>query len=566
MQISGITGMDCDDECVGQINKVQEMREIMELNQIVGNRYHVVREIGRGGMGIVYFAHDTKLNRPVAIKMIGVKCSAFSQGLERFCFEARVTAKLQHPHIVQIYEAIDTNPVPLYVMEYVEGTRLDKYAKQREVRETASIMVPILKAVGYAHTKGVLHRDIKPSNILITDSGEPKIMDFGLAKLLGEEESAKLEDTSQGAIMGSPSYMSPEQARGDMEKVDTRSDIYSLGATLYTILTGTPPFKGRNFIDVIDQVLNKEPVPPSTLRPGLSTDLDGICLKAIDKNPDKRYQTAYEMLEDVRNYLNGRPVKARHYTFKEKTIRSIRLKKELFILATALVWLMFTGIALTLKTHHNISRSVVSEELRNKVKGLAATVAFVIDGDVVESIKSQSDLARPEVKKIIALLKGVKNRNDEVEYVWIMRPSQKKPGYAEFVIEHDYFDAPDELDVNNNFVLEPEEELSKVGDIFEETPKFPELLKGFEQPAADRDLSVTDRWDINLSGYAPVVNYTGKSVGIVGIDIRSSEVGKSFHKIKQSILLSLVFLFLFAILLNVLIFLWLIGRWEAKAN
>lgn len=552
------------DNMIVEINKVKEPRDIIKLNQILGDRYRVVREIGRGGMGVVYFAQDEKLNRPVAIKMIGSKADVTLEKLERFSFEARVTAHLQHPHIVQVYEAIDTKEFPLYVMEYVEGMRLDNYTNGKDARESISLMVPICKAVGYAHRKGILHRDLKPSNILITSSGEPKIMDFGLAKSLNERAfpQQNFEETTAGIIIGSPSFMSPEQARGDWEKIDTRTDIYSLGTSIYAMLTGKPPFMGKSPIDVIDKVINEEPVAPSKLRSSIPKDIDSICLKAMEKDPDKRYQTTYEMLDDIRNYLNGRPVKAKHYSFKEKTLRSLKLHKEVFILATVLVWLAFTGIAFTLKNHHSTSYNVITNELKDNIKGLAAITGFVINGDVVDSVRSQSDLNRPEVKKVVRFLKGVKEKNEGVQYVWIIRRSQSKPGYAEYVLEHNYYDTIDELDINYNGLLEPEEELSEIGEIYEETHKLHKLLKGLEQPTADRNLSIIDKRDISLSGYAPIVNSKGESVAVVGIDIRSDVVGESFNKIRQNLILSLIFLFLFSILLNALIFFWLIGRWE----
>lgn len=296
--------------------------------------YKLISLIGRGGMGVVYRAIDTRLDRTVAIK-VSSSLGMSDQSLDRFMSEARITARLAHPSIVPILDVGHHNDVTYTVTPYIEGVSLSALSKQHtpmSIREVARIMAEIADAVHYAHEQGVLHRDIKPSNILIGEQGRPVLMDFGLAKSRSDEASL----TSEREFIGTPAYASPEQAAGDLV-LDPRSDIYSLGATLYSALTGRAPIQSRSTYETIEKLRseNYQPPRPHSLRPEISRDLEAICLKALQRRPERRYQTAKEMADDLRRYLQGVPVACRRLNVVERSWRWARRH-----------WLLFAAIAL----------------------------------------------------------------------------------------------------------------------------------------------------------------------------------------------------------------------------
>ncbi len=276
--------------------------------QIFGD-YELLQEIARGGMGLVYKARQLSLNRVVALKMMlpGLLASA-TEG-HRFRAEAEAAANLQHPNIVAIHEVGEFEGRLYFSMDYVEGQSLA--AQVREHPLSAEIAARHVKtaaeAIHYAHRQGFLHRDLKPSNILIDNSNQPRVTDFGLAKRM--ESDSRL--TITGAVLGTPSYMSPEQAAGKNDQLGTASDVYSLGAILYELLTGRPPFQAASPLDTILLVLNSEPVAPRLLSPRLDRDLETICLKCLEKEKRRRYQSAQELADDLDRYLKRKPIVAR---------------------------------------------------------------------------------------------------------------------------------------------------------------------------------------------------------------------------------------------------------------
>ncbi|MBW3539141.1 MAG: serine/threonine-protein kinase, partial [Planctomycetes bacterium] len=271
--------------------------------------YDLLSEIARGGMGVVYKARQRKLNRLVALKMILAGRFAGEEDVRRFYLEAEAAAQLDHPHIVPIYEVGRHEGQHFFSMAFIDGQSLaDRVGDQPLApREAARLIIPIASAVEYAHRRGVIHRDLKPANILLDDDGQPKITDFGLAKIAGEESGL----TMSGQIVGTPSYMPPEQASGDMTRVTAISDVYSLGALLYYLLCGRPPFRAATVVDTLKQVLEREPVSPRQLNHAVDTDLETICLKCLAKEPSRRYQSAAELVEDLNRFLAGVPVLAR---------------------------------------------------------------------------------------------------------------------------------------------------------------------------------------------------------------------------------------------------------------
>ena len=281
--------------------------------------YEVQGVLGRGGMGIVYKAWHLRLNRPVALKMLLAGPYARPLELERFLREAEAVAGLRHPNVVQVYDVGDAGGRPYFTMELVEGGSLARKlaAAPLPAGQAAAQVATLAGAVHCAHQSGVIHRDLKPGNVLLTADGVPKVTDFGLARRL--EGGAGL--TLSGAPMGTPSYMAPEQARGEKDAIGPATDVYALGAILYECLTGRPPFQGESSSATIHQALHQDPVPPSRLNPSVPRDLETICLKCLHKEPERRYVSAAALADDLRRFGEGRPIHARPVGWAERSWR-----------------------------------------------------------------------------------------------------------------------------------------------------------------------------------------------------------------------------------------------------
>ena len=269
--------------------------------------YEILEPLGEGGMGVVYKARQVKLDRIVALKMIRDGGHARAEALARFRTEAEAIARLQHPNIVQVFEVGEHDGQPFLAMEFCPGGGLDRKLGRAALppREAATLMETLAQAMEAAHRARVVHRDLKPANVLLSADGTPKISDFGLARKLDEAGQ-----TQTGAVMGTPSYMAPEQAEGSKE-VGPATDVYALGAILYELLTGQPPFRGSTTYHTIQQVLSEEPTAPRKLNPTVPRDLAAICLKCLEKEPAKRYSTAANLAEDLRRFSSGEPIRAR---------------------------------------------------------------------------------------------------------------------------------------------------------------------------------------------------------------------------------------------------------------
>jgi len=264
--------------------------------------YEIVAELGRGGMGVVYKATQTSLRRTVAIKLF------LTGSLDRFRLEAEAIARLQHPHIVQVFEVGTSFRGPYFSQEFIAGgslaDRLD--GAPWPAAKAAALVATLAEAMQFTHDRNIIHRDLKPANILMADDQTPKISDFGLAK----ESDRDSGQTATGDIMGSPSYMAPEQAGGVTKHITPATDIYALGAILYELLTGRPPFYGETAMDTVFQVLSNEPIAPRQLQPKLPRDIETICLKCLEKLPRDRYATAQELADDLRRFGLGEPIRA----------------------------------------------------------------------------------------------------------------------------------------------------------------------------------------------------------------------------------------------------------------
>ena len=309
--------------------------------------YELHEEIGRGGMGVVYRATQRSLGRTVALKMLLRRDLASAADLARFRSEAEAAARLDHPGIVSIFEVGECDGHPFYSMRFVEGTTLARRlaAGPLPPREAAALLAKVADAVHAAHGRGVLHRDLKPSNILIDDVGAQHVSDFGLAKRLEDDGSV----THTGAILGTPCYMSPEQAAGSRGDVGPTSDVWSLGAILYQMLTGRPPFQAATPMDTLLAVLEADPPVPRSLEPGVDRDLEMIALKSLQKPQDLRYATAADLAADLRSYLAGEPVAARRGGLSDVVARLFRETHHAVVLENwGLLWMWHSVVVLAL--------------------------------------------------------------------------------------------------------------------------------------------------------------------------------------------------------------------------
>jgi serine/threonine-protein kinase len=323
--------------------------------------YEIQAELGRGATGVVYRAWHHALRRAVALKVLHPGRARDPQALARFRSEAEAAARLHHPHIVQVHEVGAGDSRPYLAMELVEGATLARRLADGPLpaRQAAQLVEALARAVHHAHGRAVVHRDLKPANILLASGGReppvedgtggsrpplaeyvPKITDFGLAKQLDEAGGQR---TESGAILGTPSYMAPEQAAGGGQAVGPAADVYALGAILHEALTGRPPFLADTPLETLHRVLNEEPIPPSRLQPKVPRDLDTVCLKCLEKAPHRRYESAAALADDLGRYLRGEPTRARPAGYLGRLGRWCRRKPVIAGLSAALLLALAVG-------------------------------------------------------------------------------------------------------------------------------------------------------------------------------------------------------------------------------
>lgn len=311
--------------------------------------YELLEIIARGGMGVVYKARQKSLNRIVAVKMLLSGQFAEPKFVQRFRAEAEAVAQLQHPNIVVIHEIGECEGQPFFSMDYVEGKNLAQMSagfgsRGVEFHRCADLLKTIAEAVHYAHERGIIHRDLKPSNVLIDSFGRPRITDFGLAKRLTGDSDLTLS----GQVLGSPNYLPPEQAEPKRGKVGAASDVYALGAILYHLVTGRPPFQADSLTTLLRQVIEAEPVAPRSLNPSIPRDLETICLKCLEKDAPRRYQTAQQMADEIGRFLEGKPILARPANAAGKVLRWCRRQPALAGLSAGLVLSLVSGLTVAL--------------------------------------------------------------------------------------------------------------------------------------------------------------------------------------------------------------------------
>ncbi len=350
--------------------------------------YEIIEEIARGGMGVVYKARQIKLNRTVALKVIRGGRLPTEEEVRRFYLEAEAAAHLDHPGIVPVYEVGHHQGQHFYSMGFVPGTTLAGRlaAGPLPPREAAELLSKTAAAVAYAHDHGVIHRDLKPSNILLDAHGEPRVADFGLAKR-AETDS---ELTAIGQAIGTPSYMPPEQAAGRMDEVGPLADVYSLGATLYCLTTGRPPFQAANADETRRQVIEQEPVPPRQLNGAVDRDLETICLKCLEKEPQNRYASAQALADDLDRFLDHRPIRARPVGPVEKSWRWCKRNPAIAGLLTA------TAALVVAVTTVSIAAAIISDNALRASQRAATDLG--IERDAKEEQRKDAVAARDRAR------------------------------------------------------------------------------------------------------------------------------------------------------------------------
>ncbi|BBM84069.1 serine/threonine-protein kinase [Candidatus Uabimicrobium amorphum] len=347
---------------------------IESMQQQLG-KYNIIKELGRGGMGIVFQAEDTQLQRMCALKVLLPELRCDLQAVQRFQSEAKAVAQIQHPGIIQIYEICQT-PQYFFAMAYVEGQTLTQYIQNKSMDDKLKVFYLVCDAIEFAHSKKILHRDLKPDNILVDQSGVPIILDFGIAKHIGQSTDL----TKTGDVFGTPKYMSPETAKG--EKVDQRSDIYSLGVILYEILTGTVPFTGENYIELLFHLTTSDPIPPSKINVSIPRDgdLEIVCLTALAKDPKKRIPDAAFLKSEIHNIIHKNPIKLKPPTAWQKFGKW--RKKNPVVLATFTAMLIIVCVALStmfLEQRHSqkLQRQTQNEMANIKIEAIHSTLETI---------------------------------------------------------------------------------------------------------------------------------------------------------------------------------------------
>jgi tetratricopeptide (TPR) repeat protein/tRNA A-37 threonylcarbamoyl transferase component Bud32 len=361
-------------------------------------RFEVLSEVGAGAFGTVYLARDPELNRTVALKVPRAGNLANAAERERFLREARSAAQLRHPSIVAIHEVGQHEGVPFLVSDFVRGVTLADLlsARRPAPAEAARLVAAVAEALHYAHQCGVVHRDVKPSNIMLGEDSTPYLMDFGLARRDGGEATM----TREGQVLGTPAYMSPEQARGEAHRVSGSSDVYSLGAVLYQLLTGELPFRGNTRM-LLHQVLHDEPRPPRALDDKVPRDLETICLKAMAKSPGRRYASAAEMAEDLRRSLDGRPIKARPVGRLERVWRWARRRPAAAALIAVSVAAVVSVLAVSLVYNEHLRRKNAALEEAEQAALAKEQEARDREVEALKNLRAGQELVRDYVTTVV---------------------------------------------------------------------------------------------------------------------------------------------------------------------
>ena len=334
---SGLNLLAAEEEAISDVARQQRATRSERLAAILGELgdYELLEEIGRGGQGVVFRARQKSLNRTVALKVISLGQWASKAHVKRFRRETEAAASLDHPSIVPIHEVGERDGSCYFSMQFIEGGQLDEVVRRTpmSIRQAAELIAKVARTVHYAHEHGILHRDIKPGNILLDKNGEPHLNDFGLARLLDTQSSV----TRTIDVLGTPSYMAPEQAAGEHAKISKATDVYGLGAVFYELLTGHPPFSGGTTYQTIQLLLDTEPRQPRFWNRKIARDLSTICLKCLEKDPQRRYSSALALAEDLEHWLKHEPILAKRSGFFTHARKWVRRNPAVAALIAALV-------------------------------------------------------------------------------------------------------------------------------------------------------------------------------------------------------------------------------------
>ena len=382
--------------------------------------FEILEELGRGGMGVVYKARQTNLGRLVALKMVLAGAHAGPGALARLHKEAQAVASLKHPDIVQIHDVGQAGGLPYLSLEFIDGGSLAQQmdGRPQDITHVAWTIHTLARAIHAAHLQGIVHRDLKPANILLTADGRPKITDFGLARRLGDDSDL----TRPGTIVGTPDYMAPEQACGQVHDAGPAIDQHALGAILYELLTGRPPFRGATPADTIEQVRTQEPVPPRWLRPKVPRDLETICLKCLQKEPHRRYPDAGALAVDLERFLEGRPILARPSSAFEHLGRWCRRNRRVAVLGAAVLVLLVTVattstvFAVDLARAHRAAIAAFRGECRKSYELLSdkerAELAVEQANREIRVVHEQTALAFDALEALVAQVRSLEDRPD----------------------------------------------------------------------------------------------------------------------------------------------------------
>lgn len=473
--------------------------------------YRIIRELGRGGQGLVLLARDEELRRLVALKTLTVVAAVTPGALQRFQNEGRAVAALRHPNIVQLYDVFDEGGLPFMAMEFVEGRSLLDGIRSGTLKrlKTIEIIAQCCDAVGYAHERGLIHRDLKPHNIMLTHEGVPKIMDFGLAKYFSDSGDLST-GTVDGHVVGSPAYMAPEQASGRKRQVGPRTDVYALGVTLYQCLTGALPHSAETPAATMYRVLHEAPEPMQKHDPTIGNDLSAICARAMEKNPSDRYPNAAEMAADLRRFLNNEPIQARRSSVVTRVVKSVRRNRTAAVTVGAACTLALAVVSALLAFFAWQDAAYAVQAARAELKGIASTAVMLFPAEDVARIRGRGDESGAVYQDTVARLNALRRRNHYINSAFILRKSERSGEL--YYVAHADARSEDGSGVSR-----------KPGEHFL-TPADSTAAQGFAGPAAD-PAPVRGVWRTTISAYAPITDESGNPVAVLGVEMGVEQIG-----------------------------------------
>lgn len=521
---------------------VQSVETLFE--QQLANRFELIGEIGIGGMGQVFKAKDIELDRIVAIKAIHPKLIQNREISDRLRNEAKIVARLKHPNIVQIYDMIEISGHYLMILEFIEGNDFKKVIDQSLLSKEQCILkfADICDAVQYAHMQGIIHRDLKPHNIMLTSDGAVKIMDFGISSVIEEGRDEKASGKSSN-LEGSPVFMAPELY--DNKTPNTITDVYALGVSLYFAQTGKSPFDGKTYETLIWNILNADLRAPSTRNNNIHADIDAICMKACARDPDKRYQSALEMGNDLRRLTQNLPVTARDYTLTESIAKGIKFRPLVSVFSFLTIILIFSAVYMGSNHVHKISEETLIETLHHKVGSTAYNASLALDQEAITQLLASTEVSDRLLKRVDRPLAALQRYNDEIRDFYILSPLNQNQDFKIVFARHG------DGDLNM-------EKISKGHDTWSANPVVESSLakklmrrtmngKLVIQEELDADSEHSSDWQKRILGYSPIYNSGGVPFAILVVEVSSGGIAKAYQQIEDAFQLALWFAVIMAL-------------------